>query len=146
MLSVIMFILKFLWSRFHLRIDQFTTGCHLGNLLQHNSIVNCLMGILSPGKRSMILTQNRRNSLIISVLKVICDENACIFLIDLLNFLFIQITNTGNLPVNVIRMGSSITGNRPSSLCPACCSGGMCMYNSSNLRKCIIKNYMCWSI
>src|SRR5699024_5713083 len=37
--SVVMFILKILRCRFHIRIDHLTAGCHLGNFFQNNGVM-----------------------------------------------------------------------------------------------------------
>ena len=53
---VIMLILQFLRRWFYLWIDQLCTECHLRTLFQDNRIMHRLIAILSPGKRTMILT------------------------------------------------------------------------------------------
>ena len=104
-----MFILQFLRCWFYLRIDQFTAACHLRHFLKHNCIVNCLMCIFAPCKRSMILAKYCRNSFIIQFTEIICDQNTRIFLICLFNLFFCQISDTWNFSINIIRMRCSIT-------------------------------------
>ena len=90
MFPVIMLILQFLWRRFHLWIDQFTAACHLCHFLKYNCIVHCLMRIFTPGKRSVVFAKDCRNSLIIKLAEIICDQNTRIFLICLFNLFFLS--------------------------------------------------------
>ena len=141
-----MFILQFLRCRFYLRIDQFTAACHLRHFLKHNCIVNCLMCIFAPCKRSMILAEYCRNSFIIKVFEIICDQYTRILFVCFLNLLFCQITYTWNFSVNIVRMSRTIAWNRSPGLCPARRPFRVCMYDSTDLRKWIIKNHMCWCV
>ena len=124
---VVMFILQFLRCRFYLRIDQFTAACHLRHFLKHNCIVNCLMCIFAPCKRSMILAKYCRNSFIIKVFEIICDQHTRILFVCFLNLLFCQITYTWNFSVNIVRMSRTIAWNRSSCLCPARRPFGECV-------------------
>ena len=67
--SVIMFILKFLWRRFHLRIDQFCTGCHFCNFFQYHCVMYSFLCILSPCKWAVILAEYCRCCDIVDVYK-----------------------------------------------------------------------------
>ncbi len=48
MFTIIMFVLKFLWSRGNSWIYYFTPVSHFCNFLGYYSIVNCFMSIFSP--------------------------------------------------------------------------------------------------
>ena len=146
MFSIVMLILKLLRSRFHIRIDQLAAGSHLGNLFQNYCIMHCLVRILAPCERTMILAKNSRNSLIISLLEIVGNENASILLISFRNLTLIQITDERNLTVNIISMSGSIAWNCAAGLCPAGSPGGMSMYNSTDLQESIVQNYMGRSI
>ena len=58
MLAVEMLFLDTIRRRLHLRIDKLGVARHLRHFLQHDRIVDCLCGILTPGKRSVIRTEN----------------------------------------------------------------------------------------
>ena len=119
MFAVVMLVLQFLRRRLILRIDHFTAGCHLCHFFQNDCIVHCLMSILTPGKRTMILAQYRRDSGVIfaTTFKLICDQHTRIVFICLLNLFLGQIADTWNFPVNIIRMRGSITWNITPRLC-----------------------------
>ena len=146
MFSVIMLILKLLRCRFHIWIYQLAAGSHLGNLFQNYCIMHCLVRILAPCERTMILAKNSRNSLIISLLEIVGNENTSILLISFRNLTLIQITDAWNLTVNIISMSGSIAWNCAAGLCPAGSPGGMRMYDSTDLRESIVQNYMSGSI
>ncbi len=63
-----MFILQFLWCRFYLWVDQLAAVCHLGNFFKNNCVVNCFMGILAPGKWSVVLAKDCRYCFVVFVL------------------------------------------------------------------------------
>ena len=104
------------------------------------------MRIFTPGKRSVVFAKDCRNSLIIKLAEIICDQNTRIFLICLFNLFFCQISDTWNFSINIIRMRCSITRDSSSCLCPARCPFRMRMYDSSDIRELIIKNHMRRSI
>ena len=119
MFSVVVLVLQLLRCRFYLRIDQFTAACHLRHFLKHNCIMNRLVCILSPCKRTMILAEHCRNSFIIKIFKIICDQHACILFIRFFDLILCQITYTRNFSVNIICMGCAIARDCSSCLCPA---------------------------
>ena len=82
MFSIVMLILKLLRSRFHIRINQLAAGSHLGNLFQDNCIVDSLMCIFSPGKRSVVFAKDCRNCFVIFIFKIVGNENTSILLIS----------------------------------------------------------------
>ena len=88
MFPVVMFVLQFLRCRLYLRIDQFTTTCHLGYFFQYNCIMNSLMSIFPPGKWSMVFAENSRYCIIIPVFEILGDQNTGISLIALIDFFF----------------------------------------------------------
>ena len=108
--------------------------------------MHCLVRILAPCERTMILAKNSRNSLIISLLEIVGNENTSILLISFRNLTLIQITDAWNLTVNIISMSGSIAWNCAAGLCPAGSPGGMRMYDSTDLRESIVQNYMGRSI
>ena len=71
MFSVVMFILKLLRRRFYIRIDQLAAGSHLGNFFQDNCVVNSLMCIFSPGKRSVVFAEDCRNCFVIFIFEIV---------------------------------------------------------------------------
>ena len=85
MLAQIMFILQALRRFLHIRIDHLAARRHLGNLLEYNRVVNRLMRILAPGKRSMVLAEHtwHRHRVELPLLKQICNQHACVPLIIL---------------------------------------------------------------
>ena len=91
MFSVVMLILKLLRCRFYIRIDQLAARCHLGNLLKNNCVMNCLMSILTPGKRSVVLAQHGRYCFIIFVFEIISNKNSRVLLICLFDLSFGQV-------------------------------------------------------
>ena len=95
---VVMFILQFLRCRF-------TAACHLRHLFKYNCIMNRLMCVFSPCERTMILTQHCRNSFIIKIFKIICDQHACILFIRFFDLIPCQIPHARNFSVNIICMG-----------------------------------------
>ena len=74
MFSVVMFILKLLRRRFYIRIDQLAAGSHLGNFFQDNCVVNSLMCIFSPGKRSVVFAEDCRNCFVIFIFEIVGNE------------------------------------------------------------------------
>ena len=60
-LTEIVLILQLLGSRLDPRIDRLRTVCHLCHFLKHHCIVDCIMRIFSPGKRSVVLAQHCRH-------------------------------------------------------------------------------------
>ena len=144
--SVVMLILKFLWCRSYLQIYQFAAACHLCHFFQNNCIMNSFMCIFSPCKWSVIFAQYCRNSFIIAVFEMFCDQHARIFFVCLFNLIFCQITYARNLSIDIVCMSRSIARNGSSCLCPACCPLRMCMYDSPDIWKFILQNHMCRGI
>ena len=123
MLAIIMLILQFLWGRLNIRIYSLTSCRHFCNFFQNNGIMDSLMSVLSPGKRTMVFAKYCRYCLIILIFKIIYDKKTCIFFISSINLFLCQTSQTGNFPINVVRMGCSVAGNPSSRLCPAGCPG-----------------------
>ena len=146
MFSVIMLVLQFLGSRLYLRVDGLAAGCHLGNFLQNDCIVDCFVSVFAPGKGSMVLAQDCRNRFIVPVLEIFRNEKARVLLIRPVNLLFCQASDAGNLPLHIICMGGAVAGNASSRLCPACSPGRMCMYDSADVWKCLVQLNMCGCI
>ena len=144
MLTEEMLIADAIRCRLHLRIDQFGTGCHLGNFFQHNRIVYCLCRILAPCKRSMICTEHARciNWIDATSLKCLDNDFTGIRLISLINLFRCQTTCTRNRSKQKIRMCSSVKRNISSGLCPRSCLRRMCMYHTSDVRILLVQFQM----
>src|SRR5699024_1934351 len=146
MLSVVMLILEFLRSGFYLRVDQLAAACHLCHFFKHNRVMNRFMRVLAPGKRTMVLAEHCGNGFIILIFEIISDQHACILLISLVDLFFCQIAHTGNLTVDIIRMGGSIEGNPSSGLCQACSPGCMGMFDSVDDGARDVEKHLCGCI
>ena len=118
MFTIIMLILKFLWSRLYSWIYCLSTICHLSDFLKNYCIVDCFVCIFSPCKWSVIFAKYGRNGnrIKISCVKLAYDKLSCVFFICILNLLFCKAAYTWNLTVNIICMCCSVTWNSSSPM------------------------------
>ena len=98
--------------------------------------------VLSPGEGTMVLAQYTGYVDGIPVREYFHDTLACVLLVGCLRLLRCQISGTGNLAIEIICMGCTVTGNGPAGLCPGRCVRGMCMYDASDLREGAVKFQM----
>ena len=135
MLAVEMLFLDTIRRRLHLRIDKLSVACHLRHFLQYDRIVDCLCGILAPGKRSVIRTENRRcvHRLDASCLKGLNNHKSGVLLICLVDLLRRQISGARNRSEEIVCMRCAVKRNVSARLRPRDSLRGMGMYNTTDL-------------
>ena len=82
---------------------------------KNHRIVDGLLCILAPGKRTMILAQHCRNChyILLHAFKFRNNQVSGIFFVSRVNLFLRQTSHTGDFSVEIIRMSRTITGNRP---------------------------------
>ena len=136
-LAEIVLILQFLGRRLDSCIDCLCAVSHLRHLFQNDCIMHCIMAVLPPGKRSVILAKSsgNRRRILLHPFKLVDNKNARVLLVCLRNLLLGQAAQARDFSIIIVGMGSSVTGNAPPRLCPACRVGRMGMYDAANLSK-----------
>ena len=106
--------------------------------------MDSLLGILAPGKRPMVLAQNDRHCfrVLTQTFELINDQVSGIFLISVLDFFLCQAAHAGNRTVDIVCMGGSVAGDVSSRLRPAGGIGRMGMYDTADLRECLVQLQM----
>lgn len=136
-------------KRIHSCIWIYTEGnkCHLSNLLSYYCMIYCLVGILSPCERTMILYQYTWsvNWVDIVLLEFVNDNNTCIILI-FCHLVSSHIICARNCIVEVVGMSCSNARNVLTSLSPCCSISRVSVDHSANLREVTIDYQVSWSI
>ena len=109
MLAEIMLVLQLLGSGLYLVVDDLAAIGHFGAFLHDHRVVDRLKGILAPGKGAVVLAQaaGYRDGVLAQPVKFRDDQQPGVLLIGVLDLFLGQAAETGNVAVEIVRVGGA---------------------------------------
>ena len=127
----VVLVLQFLRGGLHAAVDLLAAIGHLGDLLQHDRVVNRVRGIPAPGEGTVVLAQaaGHGDGVLAETRKLAGDQKPGVALVSRLDLLLRQAAEAGDIAVEVIRVSCPVARDVPPGLRPG---GGIARMGMDN--------------